>query len=104
MPKSSLNSLSPTSIWIDELTSMRDRINELRALLVSRFQEKGAGTRFDFIGHQRGMFSFLGINERQVAKLREEHAIYMVDSSRINVAGASLQNIDQLCESVISVL
>ena len=33
---------------------------------------------------QRGMFSFLGISPEQV---RERHAVYMVDSSRINVAG-----------------
>ena len=70
----------------------------------ARFRAKGAGNRFDFIGHQRGMFSFLGIDEDQVATLRDDHAIYMVDSSRINVAGASLANIDHLCDAVISVL
>ncbi|MFT5441936.1 MAG: aspartate aminotransferase [Myxococcota bacterium] len=93
-----------TQSWQEELATMRGRINELRELLVSRFKEKGAGDRFDFIGRQRGMFSFLGISAQQVAKLRDEHAIYMVNSSRINVAGASQANIDHLCESVISVL
>jgi aspartate aminotransferase len=91
-------------VWKKELATMRERINALRTLLVSRFNEKGAGDRFDFIGHQRGMFSFLGISAQQVAKLRDESAIYMVDSSRINVAGVTQANVDHLCDSVLSVL
>ena len=50
------------------------------------------------------MFSLLGIDPAQVKALREEHAIYMVDSSRINVAGASHDNVDRLCDAVMSVL
>jgi len=93
-----------TALWTRELAAMRDRINSLRAQLVSRFQQKGAGSRFDFIARQRGMFSFLGIDERQVSLLRERHAIYMVGSSRINVAGVSSDNIDPFCDAVLSVL
>ncbi len=93
-----------TALWTRELAAMRDRINSLRSLLVSRFQEKGAGSRFDFIARQRGMFSFLGIDERQVSLLRERHGIYMVGSSRFNVAGVNSANIDHFCDSVLSVL
>ena len=93
-----------TALWTRELTEMRNRINGLRSLLVSQFREQGAGDRFDFIGRQRGMFSFLGIGEEQVATLRERHAIYLVGSSRINVAGASHAYIDRLCKAVVSVL
>ncbi len=90
--------------WETELTQMRDRINGLRALLVERFAERGDAGRFGFIARQRGMFSFLGITPEQVARLRDEHAIYMVDSSRINVAGASVENAGALCDAVMSVL
>ena len=90
--------------WETELTEMRDRINGLRALLVERFAERGDGGRFGFIARQRGMFSFLGITPEQVALLRDEHAIYMVDSSRINVAGASVENAGAFCDAVMAVL
>ncbi|MDJ0788705.1 MAG: amino acid aminotransferase [Myxococcota bacterium] len=90
--------------WKQELDAMRDRINGLRSLLVERFDARGDGGRFGFIERQRGMFSFLGIDPGQVKALREEHAIYMIDSSRINVAGASRENVDRLCDAVMSVL
>ena len=90
--------------WESELALMRDRINGLRRLLVECFAARGDGGRFEFIQRQRGMFSFLGITPKQVEALREEHAIYMVDSSRINVAGASRENVDQFCDAVMSVL
>jgi aspartate aminotransferase len=90
--------------WLRELASMRERINSLRSLLVKRFADRGDAGRFSFIERQRGMFSFLGISEAQVQVLREEHGIYMVDSSRINVAGASQDNVDRLCDAVMSVL
>jgi len=92
------------SEWLRELGTMRDRINGLRTLLVERFADRGDAGRFSFIERQRGMFSFLGIDPGQVKALREEHAIYMVDSSRINVAGASRDNVDRLCDAVMSVL
>jgi len=92
------------SEWESELGEMRDRINGLRSLLVERFAARGDGGRFAFIERQRGMFSFLGITPEQVNRLREEHALYMVESSRINVAGASTDNVDALCDAVMSVL
>ena len=90
--------------WERELAQMRDRINGLRQLLVERFAVRGDGGRFEFIERQRGMFSFLGISPKQVESLRNDHAIYMVDSSRMNVAGASHENVDRFCDAVMSVL
>ena len=90
--------------WERELAQMRDRINGLRQLLVERFAVRGDGGRFEFIERQRGMFSFLGISPQQVESLRNDHAIYMVDSSRMNVAGASHENVDRFCDAVMSVL
>jgi aspartate aminotransferase len=50
------------------------------------------------------MFSFLGLSETQVQRLQEEFSVYMVGSSRINVAGVNHSNIDYLAESVARVL
>ncbi|MDJ0869188.1 MAG: amino acid aminotransferase [Myxococcota bacterium] len=90
--------------WLRELGTMRDRIHALRSLLALRFADHGDAGRFSFLGRQRGMFSLLGIGPAQVKALRDEHAIYLVDSSRINVAGASHDNVDRLCGAVMSVL
>lgn len=90
--------------WDAELTGMRDRINTLRAQLAEHFRARLGGGRFDFIPRQRGMFSFLGLSKEQVQRLRQEFSIYMVDSSRINVAGINQRNIDYFCDAVCAVL
>lgn len=90
--------------WLDELKVMRDRINGNRIMLVNKLTEKGAPGNFDFIVQQKGMFSFLGVNQEQVALLQQNNGIYMVDSSRISIAGIGLTNVDHLAESIANVL
>ena len=90
--------------WEDEVAEMRNRINRMRALFVDTLERKGVRRDFSFIARQRGMFSFSGLTGRQVDALREEFAIYMVGSGRINVAGITEANVDYLCESIAAVL
>ncbi|PCJ35200.1 MAG: aromatic amino acid aminotransferase [Cellvibrionales bacterium] len=90
--------------WEDELTAMRSRINQLRVLLVDKLNGQGVDTDFSFIARQHGMFSFLGLSGTQVDQLREQFSIYMVGSSRVNIAGISQVNIDYLAQSIAAVL
>ena len=50
------------------------------------------------------MFSFLGLSKEQVERLRAEHSVYMLGSSRINVAGVNASNIDYLANAIATVL
>jgi aspartate aminotransferase len=90
--------------WEAELTDMRERINGLRTLLVNRLKAAGVPQDFSFIQNEKGMFSFLGISVPQVQRLTKEYSIYLVDSSRINVAGINDANIDYLVDSLKTVL
>lgn len=90
--------------WKAELDAMRTRINSLRALLADTLRDKQSPMDFSFIRKQRGMFSMLGINREQVLRLRDEYSIYIVDSSRINIAGISPKIIGYLADAIISVL
>ncbi|MBT8146471.1 MAG: aminotransferase class I/II-fold pyridoxal phosphate-dependent enzyme, partial [Gammaproteobacteria bacterium] len=90
--------------WDLELTEMRERINSLRASLAQRLRTAGVETDFSFIEREKGMFSFLGINVEQVQKLIADYSIYLVNSSRINVAGINDSNIDYLVDSLTGVL
>lgn len=92
------------SDWMQELNDMREHINELRAVLANTLAEKNAPMDFSFIKDQRGMFSFLGISKEQVQRLRDEYSIYIVGSSRINVAGVNSDNIDYLTDAIVAVL
>ena len=90
--------------WLAELTEMRERINNLRSELVVKLQEAGVQQDFFFIEREKGMFSFLGLSVEQVQTLIKDYSIYLVNSSRINVAGINQRNIEYLARSVASVL
>ncbi|MEZ0185083.1 MAG: aromatic amino acid transaminase [Candidatus Reddybacter sp.] len=90
--------------WETELAGMRNRINQLRVLLVDKLSAQNVDRDFSFIAKQHGMFSFLGLSVAQVDQLREQFSIYMVGSSRVNVAGISQSNIDYLTQSIAAVL
>ncbi len=99
-----LNSEELTASWHEELAEMRDRINGLRKNIVEKMNAQDTGVDFSFIERQHGMFSFFGINKVQIELLRANYGIYMVGSSRMNVAGISADNIDYFAKSVASVL
>ena len=90
--------------WLDELAVMRNRINGNRSMLVNKLIENGVEQDFSFIAQQKGMFSFLGVNQTQVETLKSQHSIYMVGSSRISIAGISESNVDYLAKSIASIL
>tara|TARA_R110002110_G_scaffold415561_2_gene650967 strand:- start:202460 stop:203647 length:1188 start_codon:yes stop_codon:yes gene_type:complete len=90
-------------LWRAELSEMCDRINTLRSGLADQLTAV-SGRDFSFIQREKGMFSFLGLSAAQTQRLREEHAVYMLDSSRINVAGVNAANLDYLASSVAAVL
>ena len=92
------------SLWESEVQTMRERINQMRHLFVDTLASQGVDRDFSFITGQRGMFSFSGLSPQQVDQLREEHAIYVVRSGRINVAGMSPTNMDPLCSAIAQVL
>lgn len=90
--------------WEKEVADMRERINTMRHLFVETLNEKGVTRDFSFIAHQRGMFSFSGLTPAQVKALRERHAVYIVGSGRISVAGMTEGNMDYLCAAIADVL
>jgi aspartate/tyrosine/aromatic aminotransferase len=92
------------ALWIQELADMRARIKEMRQAFVQGMADRQQTVDFDFINHQKGMFSFSGLTQEQVLKLRADNHIYIVGSGRINVAGITPANIDPLCDAIAKVL
>ena len=90
--------------WLQELAEVRARISGMRALLARSLEANAAGLDFSFVTRQKGMFSFLGITPAQVTRLREEFGVYMLDSTRINVAGIMPGNIGPLASALHAVL
>ena len=91
------------SNWETELDGMCQRINGLRTEFRDRLQA-ATGRDFGFIANEKGMFSFLGLSKEQAQKVRADHSLYMLDSSRINVASLNDNNMDRVVAAVASVL
>ena len=85
--------------WKSELDAMRDRIAAMRMALADGLTARNVPMDCSFMTQQRGMFSFSGLNKEQVDFLREEKAIYIVGSGRINVAGLTPENINDVCDA-----
>ncbi|MGB5486829.1 MAG: amino acid aminotransferase [Lysobacterales bacterium] len=99
-----LHSDELTAQWQVELAGMRNRINGLRKTLAEKIAEAGIQRDFSFIQRQTGMFSFMGLNVEQVHRLRDEFAIYTVNSARVNVASFNESNMDYFIEALATVL
>lgn len=93
-----------TTLWQNEVTEMRERMIQLRKLLVDNLAAQGASKDFSFINQQKGMFSYLCISSEQVHKLRNESSVYFVDSSRVNIAGINTKNVEVLAAAIVGVL
>ena len=90
--------------WVNELGAMRERLNDMGALLHDALKEKTPGPDFSHLVQTNGMFCFLGVTPEQVDRLKRDFGIYMVGSSRINVAGITPGNVDYLASSIAAVL
>ena len=89
--------------WRAELGGMRERIQAMRGGLADALRAAGARGDFEFLREQRGMFSLLGVTREQVDALREDHAVYLVGSGRINVAGLAPDNLDLVARAIVAV-
>lgn len=90
-----------TKIWLDELTTMRARMRDVRDKLAAA----GTAGSVDLtpLGKQNGLFAMLPVTKAQVVKLREDHAIYMAGSGRINIAGLHDGNIAKFVAALADV-
>ena len=93
-----------TTAWEVELAEMRLRIQGLRQKLVEQIKASPIERDFSFIQQQFGMFSFLGITTEQVQRHRDEYSIYMIDSSRMNIAGLNENSMDYFVKALTAVL
>ena len=92
------------AMWEGELAQMRERIARMRRALHDRLVARVPGRDFGYFLTQRGMFSYTGLSAAQVDRLREEHAVYLIRSGRICVAGLNEANVERTAEAMATVI
>lgn len=89
--------------WEAELDSIRSGMVALRRQLTDELKTRSGSDRFGFIAAHRGMFSRLGASPEQVQLMRDQHAIYMVGDSRINIAGLNPSTVPIVAKAMLDV-
>ena len=92
------------AMWEEELAGMRQRIRATREQLVAKLRAAGVAGDLHYITSQKGMFSYSGLSQAQMQRLRSEFGVYGLDSGRICVAAINSRNIDAVVSALARVM
>ena len=92
------------SSWERDLAAMRERMLAMRRTVHDVLAARLPGRDFGYFLSQRGMFSYTGLSAAQVDRLREEHAVYLIRSGRICVAGLNSRNVEPAAAAMAAVI
>ncbi|KAH7035816.1 pyridoxal phosphate-dependent transferase [Microdochium trichocladiopsis] len=94
-----LNDKALFAEWEENLRTMSGRIIDMRKALRSKLEELGTPGTWNHITDQIGMFSFTGLTEKQVLKVREDAHVYMTKNGRISMAGLNTNNVEYVAKA-----
>lgn len=86
--------------WTLELKAMADRIITMRKKLFDALSAKGTPGDWSHIIKQIGMFTFTGLNTKQVTFMTQQFHIYMTSDGRISMAGLSSRTVPHLADAI----
>ena len=92
------------AMWEREVGQMRERILTMRKALHTVISARVPERDFGYLLTQRGMFSYTGLSAAQVDRLREEHAVYLIRSGRMCVAGLNAGNVERTAQAMAAVM
>ena len=100
-----LNDKALFAEWEANLRTMAGRIIDMRKALRSKLEElNGDPESWKHITDQIGMFSFTGLTEPQVLKIRKDAHVYMTKNGRISMAGLNTRNVHYVAEAISKVV
>jgi aspartate/tyrosine/aromatic aminotransferase len=99
-----LNDKELRAEWETELTEMRERMKRLRVKLAEAIKARSNSADFDFIAEHTGMFSLLELPEDVVTSLKVKDGVYMINDSRINVAGIPEDRVGELADKLLAAI
>ncbi|KSV93063.1 amino acid aminotransferase [Sinorhizobium sp. GL28] len=90
-------------MWLAELKASRRRVAEIRSGLADALAGCGAPKKFQALRRQKGMFSLLPLDQRQMNRLREDYGVYGTANGRINIAGLLPRDVERLADALRAV-
>jgi aromatic-amino-acid transaminase len=87
--------------WQAEVADMRAKLRRLRQTLA---EMRVNSLDLSALADQNGMFATLPLTKGQIARLKDEHAIYVVPSGRVNIAGLMAADLNAFAAALRAVL
>ncbi|VUC25510.1 unnamed protein product [Clonostachys rosea] len=86
--------------WQKDLLTMSGRIKSMRKRLYDELILLETPGDWSCIITQSGMFAFLGISKTQIHHLEKKHHVFMVETSRMSVAGLNENNVQRFAKAL----
>ncbi|NWL47468.1 aromatic amino acid aminotransferase [Pseudomonas hunanensis] len=86
--------------WRAELEGMRNRMIQMRNALYAKVKEINPELNVEYLLQQKGMFSYTGLTAEAVDNIREQHAVYLIRSGRICIAGLNESNLNAVANAL----
>lgn len=90
--------------WFEHIKTMANRIGSMRKQLRDNLEKMKTPGTWSHITEQIGMFSYTGLNEKQVEMLAKKHHVYLLKSGRISVAGINEKNVEYVAKAFHDVI
>ncbi|TRX89228.1 hypothetical protein FHL15_009926 [Xylaria flabelliformis] len=90
-------------IWEQDLMRMATELQSRRHILLEKLYKLDSKKDWSFIKHQAGMFTYTGLDAKQIDRLKNEHHVYLQDTGRLSIAGLNSTNIDHVAKSLHAV-
>ena len=98
-----LNDPALRAQWEAELERMRQRIRRMREGLVERLVGNNRQDFSRFV-EQKGLFSYSGLSEPQMARLQAEFGIYAVSDGRLCMSALTEHTLDRVADGIRAVI
>ncbi|MEO0688666.1 MAG: aromatic amino acid transaminase [Pseudomonadota bacterium] len=83
--------------WMSELAEMRERVSGIR----TRMAQLGRGLpALEAVASGKGIFAMLPLTAEDTFVLANDHAIFMPENGRVNLAGLRSEDVDRFVEAV----
>eukprot|EP01083_Nonionella_stella_P002466 7119_1 len=90
--------------WKNEMNEMSQRIIEMRKKLRNKLEILNTPGTWNHITDQIGMFTFTGLNKKQVDVMINKHHIYLLTNGRISMAGVASSNVEYIANAINDVV
>ncbi|XP_058839968.1 aspartate aminotransferase, cytoplasmic-like [Topomyia yanbarensis] len=95
-----LNDPTLRAEWMECIKTMSSRIITMRQALYDELVALQTPGTWEHITQQIGMFSYTGLNEKQVEILIKEYSIYLLKTGRISMCGLNENNVKYVAKAI----